>query len=42
MRGAAEVAKRKASKPTPGRRPTAMTIKGSNEWRDWVDEGATF
>jgi len=23
-------------------RPTALTIKGRTEWRDWVDRGAEF
>ena len=23
-------------------RPTALTIKGRPEWRDWVDRGAEF
>jgi len=26
--------------PEPGPRPTALTIKGSMEWRAWVDRGA--
>ena len=30
------------SSPTPGPRPTALTIKGSLEWRAWVEAGAEF
>jgi hypothetical protein len=26
--------------PTSGPRPTALTIKGSLDWRAWVDRGA--
>lgn len=38
----AKMAKAK-SKPTPEKpRPTALTIKGRPEWRDWVDRGAEF
>jgi hypothetical protein len=32
-------------KPKPVRenpRPTALTIKGRREWRDWVERGAGF
>jgi hypothetical protein len=34
--------KRAAPEPAldPGPRPTALTIKGTLEWRAWVDEGA--
>jgi hypothetical protein len=43
MPGAVAVAKRKASNAVePGRKPTALTIKGSLEWRAWVEKGATF
>jgi hypothetical protein len=28
--------------PAPGKRPTALTIKGSLEWRAWVEGGAEF
>lgn len=35
---------RKTSKPkdrpAPGPRPTALTIKGTLEWRGWVERGA--
>jgi acyl-CoA-binding protein len=41
MAGTMTVAKRKASKAVePGRKPTALTIKGSLEWRAWVEKGA--
>jgi hypothetical protein len=30
----------KAAQENP--RPTAMTIKGRPEWRDWVERGAEF
>ena len=33
-------AKPKAARGNP--RPTALTIKGRPEWRDWVDRGAEF
>ena len=33
-------AKAKAARENP--RPTALTIKGRPEWRDWVDRGAEF
>jgi hypothetical protein len=33
-------AKPKAARENP--RPTALTIKGRPEWRDWVDRGAEF
>ena len=33
-------AKAKAAQENP--RPTALTIKGRPEWRDWVDRGAEF
>jgi len=37
------VAKRKSSKVVEsGRKPTALTIKGSLEWREWVEKGAAF
>ena len=26
----------------PGPKPTALTIKGQPEWREWVDRGADF
>ena len=29
-----------APTPSPGPRPTALTIKGTPEWRKWVDRGA--
>lgn len=28
------------SEPASGPRPTALTIKGSLDWRAWVDRGA--
>ena len=38
----AKMAKSKAPKeqpaPVPGPRPTALTIKGTLEWRAWADE----
>jgi hypothetical protein len=33
-------AKPKAGRENP--RPTALTIKGRPEWRDWVDRGAEY
>lgn len=33
-------AKSKHARGTP--RPTAMTIKGRPEWREWVERGAEF
>lgn len=43
MAGTMTVAKRKVSKPAEsGRKPTALTIKGSLEWRAWVEKGAAF
>ena len=30
----------KAAREDP--RPTALTVKGRPEWRDWVDRGAEF
>jgi hypothetical protein len=32
--------KPKAVRENP--RPTALTIKGRREWRDWVERGANF
>jgi hypothetical protein len=29
-----------ASKAAP--KPTALTIKGNPDWREWVDQGASF
>ena len=33
-------AKLKAAREDP--RPTALTVKGCPNWRDWVDRGAEF
>jgi hypothetical protein len=38
--GTMEKAKPKAAGENP--RPTALTIKGRPEWREWVDRGAEF
>jgi hypothetical protein len=31
---------RDSDKPAPAPRPTAFAIKGSLEWREWVEQGA--
>jgi hypothetical protein len=36
------MAKSKARPPRESPRPTALTIKGRREWRDWVERGADF
>jgi hypothetical protein len=36
------MAKGKAKAAQVNPRPTALTIKGRPEWRDWVDRGAEF
>lgn len=32
-------AKKAAAKPSSAK-PTAVTIRGSSEWRDWLEQGA--
>jgi hypothetical protein len=32
--------KEQAKKASPPTRPTALTIKGNLEWREWVEQGA--
>lgn len=34
--------RRRPGPPPTGRRPTALTVKGSEEWREWVERGAKF
>jgi hypothetical protein len=36
--------KAKTQQPTttPGPKPTALTIRGSSAWREWVERGAKF
>ena len=36
------MAKPKARPTRENPRPTALTIKGRTEWRDWVEKGADF
>ena len=36
------MAKPKARPTRENPRPTALTIKGRAEWRDWVERGADF
>jgi hypothetical protein len=36
------MAKAKAKAARENLRPTALTIKGRLEWRDWVDRGVEF
>ncbi len=36
------MAKPKARPTRENPRPTALTIKGRTEWRDWVERGADF
>lgn len=35
-------AKAKAVEPASKRQPTAITVRGSKEWRAWVERGARF
>lgn len=36
------MAKPKAKPTRENPRPTALTIKGRTEWREWVEKGADF
>jgi predicted transcriptional regulator len=34
--------KKKPVEPGSVRQPTALTIRGSKEWRDWLERGARY
>jgi hypothetical protein len=42
--GLATMARKKAARPRPAqqRRTIAVTLKGSEEWKEWVEAGARF
>jgi hypothetical protein len=42
--GLATMARKKTTKPQPvaQRRTIAVTLKGSEEWKEWVEAGARF
>ncbi len=36
----ATLGRKKTKPPDPNRKPVAVTIKGTQEWREWVEEAA--
>jgi hypothetical protein len=40
--GTATMARKKAKAPEPSRRPVAVTIKGNEAWKGWLEEAASF
>lgn len=37
-----EMAKKKAEPAAPVRKPVAVTIKGDEEWKNWLEEAASY